>query len=64
MAKQMGGITLKDEEETLYTNENRSNNKLSTKCGYESGDKGRSHQGTAQLGELKKTITRVSSEEI
>ena len=47
MAKQMGGITLKGEEEALYTSESWSNNRLSTKRGY-NGDK-RSHQGTSQL---------------
>ena len=41
MAKQMGGITLKGEQEALYTSESRSNNKSSTKRGY-NGDK-RSH---------------------
>ena len=48
MAKQMGGI-LKGEEEALYTNKSRSNNRPSTKRGY-NGDKRRSHQGTAQPG--------------
>ena len=47
MAKQMGGITLKGEEEALYTSESRSNNRSSTKRGY-NGDKRRSHQGTTQ----------------
>ena len=47
MTKQMGGITLKDEEEALYTSESRSINKPSTKRGYKNGDKGKSHQGTA-----------------
>ena len=49
MAKQMGGFTLKGEEEALYTSESRSNNRPSTKRGY-NGDKRRSHQGTAQPG--------------
>ena len=44
----MGGITLKGEEEALYTSESQSNNKLATKCEYKYGDKERSHQGIAQ----------------
>ena len=48
MAKQMGGITLKGEEEALYTRESRNNKKSSTKRGYKNGDKRRSHEGTAQ----------------
>ena len=50
MAKQMRRITLKGEEEALYINESRSNNKLSTKREYKNGDKWRNNQGTAQLG--------------
>ena len=52
MTDQMGGITLNGEEEVLYTNECQSNNKLSTKREYKNGDKGRNHQGTAQLGRI------------
>ena len=44
---------MKGEEETLYTSESRSNNKSSTKRGY-NGDKRRSHQGTAQLERAQK----------
>ena len=49
MTKQIEGITLKGEEETLYTSESWSNNRSSTKRGY-NGDKRRSHQGTVQPG--------------
>ena len=41
------------EEEALYTSENRSNNRSSTKRGY-NDDKRRSHQGTVQPGRAQK----------
>ena len=59
MAKQMRGITLKGEEEALYTSESRSNNRLSTKRGY-NGDKRRSHQGTTQPGRTQKNDNQSS----
>ena len=49
MAKKIGGITLKGEEGVLYTSESRSNNRSSTKRGY-NGDKRRSHHETVQPG--------------
>jgi len=60
MAKQTGGITLKGEEKTLYTSENKGNNKSSTKPGYKNGDKRRSHQGTAQPKRAQKNDNRSS----
>ena len=53
MTKQMGEITLKGEEEALYTSESQSNNRSSTKheC---NGDKKRNYQGTAQPGRAQK----------
>ena len=59
MAKQMGGITLKGEEEALYTSESRSNNRPSTKREY-NGDKRRSHQGTAQPVRTQKNDNQSS----
>ena len=53
MTKQIGGITLKGEKEALYTSKSWSNNRSSTKRGY-NGDKRRTHQGTAQLGRAQK----------
>ena len=44
MAKKMGGITLKSEEEVLYTHKSQSNKPHE----YKNGDKGRNHQETAQ----------------
>ena len=58
MTKQIGDITLKGEEEALYTSESRSNNRSSTICGY-NGDKRKSHQGTAQPGRIKRMTTKV-----
>ena len=55
----MGGITLKDEEEALYTSQSQSNNRPSTKRGY-NGDKRRSHQGTAQPGRTQKNDNQSS----
>ena len=60
MAKQMGDITLKGEEEALYTSECRSNPMPSTRRGYKNGDKGRSHQGTAQPGRAQKNDNKSS----
>jgi len=60
MAKQMGGITLKGEEEALYTSESRGNDKPSSKRGYKNGDKRRSHQGTAQPERAQKNDNRSS----
>ncbi|KAL7586905.1 hypothetical protein Lser_V15G39190 [Lactuca serriola] len=48
MAKQMGGITLKSEEEALYTSKSRRNFKSPSKEGYKNADKGKSQQGTSQ----------------
>ena len=59
MAKQIGDITLKGEEEALYTSESRSNNRPSTKRGY-NGDKRRSHQGIAQPGRTQKIDNQSS----
>ena len=59
---------MKGEEEALYTSESRSNNRSSTKRGY-NGDKRRSHQGTAQvkvgaiIGRLPNVDTMVTKEE-
>ena len=60
MAKQIGGITWKGEEEALYTSESRSNNRPSTKRGYKNGDKGRSRQGAAQPGRTQKNDNQSS----
>ena len=61
MAKQMGGITLKSEEEALYTTKSRSKSRSSTKRGY-NGDKRRSHQGTAQPERAQKNDNNNSKE--
>ena len=62
MAKQMGGITLKGNEEALYTSESRSNNRRSTKPGY-NGDKRRSQQGTVQPWRAcQKTLIQLREE--
>ena len=58
----MGGITLKGEEEALYTSESRGNNKSSTKRGYKKGDKRSSHQGTAQPERAQKNDNKSSQE--
>ena len=60
MAKQIGGITWKGEEEALYTSESRSNYRPSTKRGYKNGDKGRSRQGAAQPGRTQKNNNQSS----
>ena len=60
MTEQMDDITLKDEEEALYTSESQSNNKPSTKRGYKNGDKGRSQQGTAQPRRVQKNDNKSS----
>ena len=62
MAKQMGDITLKGEEEALYTSESQSNNKPSTKHGYKNGDKRKGHQGNTYLREFRKMTIRVLKE--
>ncbi|KAG6485792.1 hypothetical protein ZIOFF_054357 [Zingiber officinale] len=45
MAKQMGGLSLKDEEEALYTNKNKGNFKRHTGGSKKDGDKGKSYHG-------------------
>ncbi|KAG6471189.1 hypothetical protein ZIOFF_072290 [Zingiber officinale] len=45
MAKQMGGLSLKDEEEALYTNKNKDNFKRHTGRSKKDGDKGKIYHG-------------------
>ncbi|KAG6499850.1 hypothetical protein ZIOFF_039645 [Zingiber officinale] len=45
MAKQMGGLSLKDEEEALYTNKNKGNFKRHTGGSKKDGDKGKIYHG-------------------
>ncbi|KAG6517284.1 hypothetical protein ZIOFF_020669 [Zingiber officinale] len=45
MAKQMGGLSLKDEEEALYTNKNKGNFKRHTGRFKKDGDKGKIYHG-------------------
>nr|KAJ0227795.1 hypothetical protein LSAT_V11C100019700 [Lactuca sativa] len=60
MAKQMGGITLKSEEEALYTSKNQRNFKPPFKEGYENADKGKSQPGTSQPWRSQKTDNKSS----
>ncbi|KAG6469327.1 hypothetical protein ZIOFF_074040 [Zingiber officinale] len=46
MAKQMGGLSLKDEEEALYTNKNKGSFKRHTGGSKKDGDKGKSYHGS------------------
>ena len=64
MVKQIGGITLKGEEEALYTSKSRSNNKSPIKYGYKNGDKERSHQENAQPSRAQNNINNNSSQEM
>ncbi|KAG6471563.1 hypothetical protein ZIOFF_069007 [Zingiber officinale] len=45
MTKQMGGLSLKDEKEALYTNKNKGNFKRHTGGSKKDGDKGKSYHG-------------------
>ncbi|KAG6526559.1 hypothetical protein ZIOFF_016550 [Zingiber officinale] len=45
MANQMGGLSLKDEEEAFYTNKNKGNFKRHTGGSKKDGDKGKSYHG-------------------
>lgn len=58
IAKQMGGVTLKKEDEALYASKNRINFKPPAKGGYKNGDKGNSHQGTTQSWRAQKNINK------
>ncbi|XP_023763067.2 retrovirus-related Pol polyprotein from transposon TNT 1-94 [Lactuca sativa] len=60
MAKQMGGITLKSEEEALYTSKSRRNFKPPSKEGYKNADKGKSQPGTSQPWRSQKTDNKSS----
>nr|KAJ0222293.1 hypothetical protein LSAT_V11C200057670 [Lactuca sativa] len=60
MAKQMGGITLKSEEEALYTSKNQRNFKPPSKEGYKKADKGKSQPGTSQPWISQKTDNKSS----
>nr|KAJ0222692.1 hypothetical protein LSAT_V11C200067230 [Lactuca sativa] len=55
MSKQMGGITLKSEEEALYTSKSQGNFKPPFKEGYKNADKGKNQQVTPQPWRSQKT---------
>ncbi|KAI3509833.1 hypothetical protein L1887_25356 [Cichorium endivia] len=60
MAKQMGNITLKSEDEALYTSKSRRNFKPIAKGGYKNIDKEKCHQGTTQPWRTQKTDHKSS----
>nr|KAJ0192430.1 hypothetical protein LSAT_V11C800427740 [Lactuca sativa] len=60
MAKQMGGITLKSEEEALYTSKSRRNFKPPSKEAYKNADKGKSQPGTSQPWRSQKIDNKSS----
>ncbi|KAL7605611.1 hypothetical protein Lser_V15G19263 [Lactuca serriola] len=60
MAKKMGDIMLKSEEEALYMSKNWRNFKPPTKEGYEIIDKGKRWQGTSQPCRSQKTENKIS----
>ncbi|KAJ9565416.1 hypothetical protein OSB04_001382 [Centaurea solstitialis] len=60
MAKQMSGITLKSEEEALYTSKSWSNSKPAAKGVYKNSDKAKCHQGTTQPWRAQKTDHKSS----
>lgn len=60
MARQMGGLTLKGEEEALYTSKSRGNFKSSTKGEHKNADKGRNQQGTTQSWKPQKNDNKSS----
>nr|KAJ0216063.1 hypothetical protein LSAT_V11C300119470 [Lactuca sativa] len=60
MAKKMGGITLKSEEEALYTSKIQRNFQPPSKEGYKNADKWKSQQGTSQPWRSQKTDKKSS----
>nr|KAJ0206902.1 hypothetical protein LSAT_V11C500256870 [Lactuca sativa] len=60
MAKKMGGITLKSEEEALYTSKSRRNFKPPSKEAYKNADKGKSQLGTSQPWRSQKIDNKSS----
>ncbi|EXC28004.1 hypothetical protein L484_022235 [Morus notabilis] len=60
MAKQMGGVSQKGEEDTLYTNKSKYNFKQHAKGGSKNGDKGKGHQGSSQSRGAQKKDNKSS----
>ncbi|KAI3500109.1 hypothetical protein L1887_35925 [Cichorium endivia] len=60
MANQMGNITLKSEDEALYTSKSRRNFKPIAKGGYKNTDKEKCHQRTTQPWRTQKTDHKSS----